>query len=161
MGHGVDRTQFVRVSLFVCMFKWLYLCVHVHVHVNVNEELNYGHHFCVILVVDCFNLTSPTNGQVSLDMTTFGAVANYSCNDGYILMGPNVRNCQSNGSWSEDIPVCQSKLLPTCSLGNGLNFNLFCFALFASCGLFEPHCSEQWSGVLDHNHLRISGHLHL
>ena len=76
--------------------------------VGMNEEMKCDCHFAVLLVVDCFTLTNPTNGQVSLDTTTFKAVANYSCNVGYILMGPTARTCQSNGNWTDDAPFCQS-----------------------------------------------------
>ena len=92
----------------VCQGEYMYVCVYLnrkmkHIHLHIS--------FCVFLVVDCFTLTNPTNGQVSLDMTTFGAVANYSCNEGYILTGPTARTCQSNGNWTEDEPFCQSKYL--------------------------------------------------
>ena len=65
----------------------------------------------VLLVVDCFILTNPTNGEVilNLNLTTIGAVANYTCNEGYVLMGPTSRICQSTGNWTEDAPLCQSK----------------------------------------------------
>ena len=77
----------------------------------------------VLLVVDCFNLTNPTNGQVSLDMTIYEAVASYSCNEGFILMGPTARTCQSNGNWTDNAPVCQSKSLAClCHHENGGSF---------------------------------------
>ena len=84
------------------------MCVCVQVEERI-VIVSIGLFVIVLLVVDCFNLTNPTNGQVSLDMTTFGAVANYSCNEGYILMGPTARICQSNGNWTNDTAVCQSK----------------------------------------------------
>ena len=87
---------FFTYSMCVCVLYCMY------------EEMKCDHHFSVLLVVDCFTLTNPTNGQVSLDMTTFGAVANYSCNEGYILMGPTARACQSNENWTDDPPLCQS-----------------------------------------------------
>ena len=65
----------------------------------------------VSAVVDCLNLTSPSNGQVSLTTTTFGSVATYSCEEGYLLEGFPMRECQANGNWSEEEPVCASKLL--------------------------------------------------
>ena len=65
----------------------------------------------LFVVVDCFGLTDPPNGQVALNLTTFGAVAEYSCEEGYDLIGPTARNCQPNGNWSDNAPVCESKQL--------------------------------------------------
>ena len=62
-------------------------------------------------VVDCLNLTAPSNGQVSLTTTTFGSVAMYTCEEGYLVMGSAMRQCQANGNWSEEEPTCESKLL--------------------------------------------------
>ena len=61
-------------------------------------------------VVDCGDLPDPANGQVSHPQTNFSSNATYSCNLGYILIGNSVRTCQSNGTWSGNEPVCESKL---------------------------------------------------
>ena len=92
----------------------------------------------MLLVVDCFTLTNPRNGQVSLDMTTFGAVANYSCNEGYILMGPTARTCQSNGNWTDDAPVCQSKSLPACNHKFKLGLMKLLFSVVDCLNLTSP-----------------------
>ena len=42
--------------------------------------------------------------------TTFGSVANYSCDNGYELVGPSTRMCQANGSWSDTAPSCKGKI---------------------------------------------------
>ena len=60
-------------------------------------------------VVDCLSLAAPSNGQVSLTATTFGSVAMYTCEEGYLLMGVPIRQCQANGTWSEEEPFCESK----------------------------------------------------
>ena len=85
----------------------VYVCVLI-VCTGVNEEMKCNHYFSVLLVVDCFNLTNPANGKVILDRTTFKAIAIYSCNVGYILIGPTARTCQSNGNWTDNAPFCQS-----------------------------------------------------
>ena len=104
------------------------------------------HNVCTHVVVDCFTLTDPMHGQVNLTQAVFGAVANYSCKGGYILMGPTSRTCQSNGNWTEDAPLCQSKPLSHIILTHLLYIDFF------SCGLFESHCSKQWSGLIVSNH---------
>ena len=57
--------------------------------------------------VDCGSLSNPDNGMVSVTMTTLGSAATYSCNNGYSLIGPAMRTCQANGSWSDTDPTCE------------------------------------------------------
>ena len=49
---------------------------------------------------------APANGNVGAASTTFGSLAVYSCNDGYELVGSNMRECQANGTWSGVTPSC-------------------------------------------------------
>ena len=46
------------------------------------------------------------NGNVVSNGTLLGAVAQYSCDETYVLDGPEQRICQDNGMWSGDEPVC-------------------------------------------------------
>ena len=67
-------------------------------------------------LVDCGSLENPTNGQVDFTATFGGSIANYTCNQGYLLCGAESRICQSNGSWSGSPPDCISKLyMSVCS----------------------------------------------
>ena len=60
--------------------------------------------------VDCGNLQSPDNGRIIfLDGTSFGSVARYECNNGFVLIGIPIRSCDEDGNWSGEAPVCQSK----------------------------------------------------
>ena len=64
--------------------------------------------------VVCPNLTNPENGQVVqvLDGNIPGTVANYSCNNGYILFGNVSRECISTGVqvlWTGEAPNCQQR----------------------------------------------------
>ena len=48
--------------------------------------------------------------MVSFGSTVEGSVANYTCDEGYILDGVTQRICGENNQWSGDVPLCQSKL---------------------------------------------------
>ena len=66
--------------------------------------------------MDCPALANPTNGLVSVDDETNieGTTATYSCNNGFDLMGNEMRTCQNvggSGAWSGSDPTCQRKPL--------------------------------------------------
>ena len=60
--------------------------------------------------VDCGDLRTVVNGIVESVATTFGSVANYSCDNGYELIGPSARICQADGSWSDRDSQCKRKM---------------------------------------------------
>ena len=60
-------------------------------------------------VVDCGPFTDPTNGQVDTSSgTTFGSVATFSCNTGYMLNPRELQmvTCGANGVWPTNISTC-------------------------------------------------------
>ena len=66
------------------------------------------------LVIDCGGLTDPEDGHVTFTpgvVTTIdtgvGAVASYTCDVGYAVVGVASRTCQSDGQFSGQEPVCQ------------------------------------------------------
>ena len=50
--------------------------------------------------VDCGPLSDPTNGQVVINGTTLGEIANYTCDSKYTLIGNSSRVCKDDGAWS-------------------------------------------------------------
>ena len=67
--------------------------------------------YCTVMdlyLADCGSLNNPANGRVSFTETFGGSVANYSCDQGYMLCGAENRICQSNGTWSGSPPECIS-----------------------------------------------------
>ncbi|XP_052795625.1 sushi, von Willebrand factor type A, EGF and pentraxin domain-containing protein 1-like [Mya arenaria] len=62
--------------------------------------------FCQIK--DCGHPVSPKNGNVAYEDTEFQAIAQYTCDTGYSLIGNNLRICNKDGMWS-DQPYCQIK----------------------------------------------------
>ncbi|HJL00732.1 MAG TPA: EGF domain-containing protein [Polyangiaceae bacterium LLY-WYZ-15_(1-7)] len=62
--------------------------------------------------VDCGSLPSPTNGSVSFSSTTFGSIASYSCDSGFMMTGGDVaRTCQAEGTWSGNAPMCVPEIV--------------------------------------------------
>ena len=57
-------------------------------------------------------LVPPTNGNVIVGVTTLGAMATYTCNPSYRLVGMDSRQCQENGQWSGEAPTCERNLQP-------------------------------------------------
>ena len=48
---------------------------------------------------------------MELNQTTFGSVAEYVCNEGFIILGnTSDRSCQANGRWTEQ-PICIGKII--------------------------------------------------
>ena len=55
---------------------------------------------------DCGEPEQTANGNVTWTGTTLEHTATYSCIDGYELVGPTERYCQSNGNWTSNPPQC-------------------------------------------------------
>ena len=72
---------------------------------------------CVL--VDCGSVDPPKNGEIvdsETIETTFNSVIEFICSTGYMLNGAKSITCQSDGSWSADVPTCDIINLPTSSL---------------------------------------------
>ena len=68
-------------------------------------------HSCPV-EVSCGQPVSPSNGRVDTSAgTSFGDVARYSCDEGYMLIGLNETTCQADGQWNGSVPTCESELL--------------------------------------------------
>ena len=95
--------------------------------------------------VSCGTLTSPTNGSVTVPSTTYGSIANYSCNVGYSLTGSTTRTCGADGNWTNTAPTCAATVTPctpnpclnggTCAV-NGASYTCTCPAGYTdtNCG---------------------------
>ncbi len=61
----------------------------------------------------CKNLTAPENGVLNMSLgVRSGAMAIFSCKEGYVLIGTALRICDldKDGGWSGTQPSCQRKL---------------------------------------------------
>ncbi|KAI2803698.1 hypothetical protein BLOT_007833 [Blomia tropicalis] len=54
------------------------------------------------------------NGYRQITGYVFSSTVNYYCNVGHILSGRALRECQTNGQWSGDLPTCQRKTYFNC-----------------------------------------------
>ena len=88
MESGLDRNQLA----YVC------LCL----------KLLIQYSFIFILPELCDELSDPPNGGVTL---TEGSIATYHCDDGYQLIGDEVRRCV-DGEWTGQEPTCIRMSLP-------------------------------------------------
>ena len=71
--------------------------------------------YYVFIVVDCGLLVAPVFGEVNITDTTFGSLANYSCQRGYNINGTSMRVCEDTGQWSHSMPQCICKIVfPAC-----------------------------------------------
>ena len=72
-------------------------------------------HICSMLYsvgFSCGQPGIPSNGRVDTSAgTSFGDVARYSCDEGYLLIGLNETTCQADGQWNGSVPTCESKIL--------------------------------------------------
>ena len=57
--------------------------------------------------VTCEDLDDPDYGKVWQSGTKVGSIAKYFCNKGFKLVGNLKRQCQYDGEWSGDEPVCK------------------------------------------------------
>ena len=60
----------------------------------------------MVNVPNCGALLPPINGSVFFENTTIGSMANYSCEQGFELIGVSSRTCQGDSTWSDLPPMC-------------------------------------------------------
>lgn len=56
---------------------------------------------------ECVNVDSPENGFISGHGRIFNDKVNYTCDEGFYLVGKPQRTCQADGSWSGSTPLCK------------------------------------------------------
>ena len=77
----------------------------------MKEKLQGSYYFRTFSVgVSCGQLDDLSNGNVDTSAgTSFGDVARYSCDEGYMLIGLEERTCQADGQWNGSVPTCASE----------------------------------------------------
>ncbi|KAH3698415.1 hypothetical protein DPMN_085935 [Dreissena polymorpha] len=105
---------------------------------------------------DCGQLYSPVNGTVTVTNTTYGAIANYSCDTGYSMVGHESTTCNSTGHWNKAAPVCSQIVCGNITITNGLvsysgekvygdHANITCNAGYQLSGPLTRTCLGNWS----------------
>ena len=62
-----------------------------------------------LVAKDCGKLPFPMNGSVFGSQTTFPNKLQFSCDNGFDLIGSTVRRCEADGMWSGQQTACQGK----------------------------------------------------
>ena len=62
-----------------------------------------------LAIINCSTPSNQPNGVVTVSGTLLGSIAQYNCNDGYVLVGDATRTCENTGHWSGTEPVCNRK----------------------------------------------------
>ncbi|XP_068699575.1 mannan-binding lectin serine protease 2-like [Montipora foliosa] len=57
--------------------------------------------------IQCPVLTAPDHGNMTGDSFTFKDTVEFGCDQGYLLTGSAVRECQNTGKWDGSPPVCK------------------------------------------------------
>ena len=64
----------------------------------------------IFIVVNCGDPGIPVNGTRAVSTFTCPITVNYTCNEGFRLIGNRSISCLDGGHWSGAPPTCQSKL---------------------------------------------------
>lgn len=117
-----------------CIGKETVLGFYLHSHYKYRN-----YYYCIVFTANCGGLLNPTNGQVSISGTTEGSIANYSCTNGYHVVGNTSRACQSDSQWSGNAPTCERKCMVFCNAYYTAFYAVyFNFTFVTSCGLWAP-----------------------
>uniref|UniRef100_A0A493U049 E-selectin n=1 Tax=Anas platyrhynchos platyrhynchos TaxID=8840 RepID=A0A493U049_ANAPP len=73
--------------------------------------------------VTCPALTPIANGSVTCSHpsanVTWGNNCTFTCEEGFVLKGPDTLHCESSGNWTEEQPSCKAVTCPAPSIAHG------------------------------------------
>lgn len=93
--------------------EWYILFFMMLVEMNINGKRSKESHFAfseLLTVVEC-EVVVPESGNATVNGTGLGSVVEYTCDIGFDLIGTSLQICLENDAWSDEIPVCECKLL--------------------------------------------------
>ncbi|XP_067016811.1 sushi, von Willebrand factor type A, EGF and pentraxin domain-containing protein 1-like isoform X5 [Acropora muricata] len=100
-----DKTTYPNLLRFECDEGFTLNGFHER-HCQANGKWSGNATFCQ--ANDCGPLQAPMNGTLSGDRTTYPNKIKFNCDDGFILRGSTVRQCQSNKHWSGNYTFCEA-----------------------------------------------------
>uniref|UniRef100_A0A8D0EN75 p-selectin n=1 Tax=Strix occidentalis caurina TaxID=311401 RepID=A0A8D0EN75_STROC len=69
--------------------------------------------------IACPVLNAPDQGELNCSHLhgdfAFGSTCAFSCQTGFVLMGPESRECTATGTWTGDTPQCKGRVLLKCA----------------------------------------------
>ncbi|CAL4135321.1 unnamed protein product, partial [Meganyctiphanes norvegica] len=71
---------------------------------NCNAKINY---ICQYLPETCGQPEQPPDSLMTLTHNSIGSIVEYSCQPGYVLVGPRNRTCQNSGFYDKFPPTCR------------------------------------------------------
>ena len=64
--------------------------------------------------MDCGYITTPQNGSKFGGEITYPHFIEFSCDEGFIMLGSKTRNCLANGTWSGQRTICKGEIFEGC-----------------------------------------------
>ena len=74
---------------------------------RLSLELTKSSSLFVFPAKDCGPLDKPSNGSLFGEQTTYPHEVSFTCDEGFILRGSQLRSCTSEGRWSGTTVVCE------------------------------------------------------
>ena len=91
----------------------------------------------------------------------FPSQAVYSCNNGYTLVGNDMRQCLVDGQWSGVEPSCEGSVPfrdpPKLFIQTAIIIIYFWLLYIHSQGLWKPIRPGKWTDTLEFHNIWISG----
>ena len=113
--------------------------------------------YCYCLAITmCPPLPDMDNGVVDWSGLSPGGVATYTCDPGFILVGEPTRICRDNGTWSDEEPTCECKLLSPLHI-LFLNMHLLLYNIYYCLAIMCPPLPDIDNGVVDWSGLSPGG----
>lgn len=90
----------------------LFSLAHNQYYFDINRVCLFVYPICTVF---CEDLPELQNGSISYDQSDsprpLDTVATHECNDGFELIGVEIRVCSENGQFSGTAPTCECKNL--------------------------------------------------
>ncbi|XP_077151306.1 complement receptor type 1-like [Ranitomeya variabilis] len=118
LEYGLPRDEDLERTLFSVGTKIMYVCRPGYTKIPGKSALvtcmddstwSPPNVFCKRR--SCGNPGEAENGQMQAENLDFGSRVTYTCNRGYKMTTKrNYRDCQANGAWSNQVPVCEVQI---------------------------------------------------